>query len=117
VRRRAAIARLSEQQILSRLATSDADTAARALRRYRAWRAALDRHAGAKEQRALRRGWERARDEAMIALAVEELTATADSSSAVRAPSLRSSTRLEEGLLRRALATYATHHTNDAADR
>jgi len=76
VRRRSATAKLSEKEIVSRLALLDADVAARALRRHRAWREAVSRHAGVKEQRALRRAWERARDEAMMALGIAEMAAS-----------------------------------------
>jgi DNA-binding GntR family transcriptional regulator len=57
--------------VLAKLAASNRDLAARALRRHRAWRDAVERGAGARAQRSLRRAWERARDDALIALAAE----------------------------------------------
>jgi hypothetical protein len=62
---------LTEEMVLARLAASDQELAARALRRHRAWRDAVERGAGARAQRSLRRAWERARDEALIAIATE----------------------------------------------
>jgi hypothetical protein len=66
---------LTEDTILARLAASDHELAARALRRHRAWREAVEQRAGAKSQRTLRRAWERARDDALIALAATEISA------------------------------------------
>jgi hypothetical protein len=63
---------LTEEAILARLAASDHQLAARARERHRAWREAVERGASAKTQRMLRRAWERARDEALIALAAAE---------------------------------------------
>jgi hypothetical protein len=63
---------LTEDIILARLAASDDDLAARALRRHRAWREAVEFGTSAKAQRSLRRAWERARDEALIALSAGE---------------------------------------------
>ncbi len=60
--------------VLARFAVSDDDLAARALRRHRAWREAVERGASAKAQRSLRRAWERARDEALIALSAREIS-------------------------------------------
>jgi hypothetical protein len=60
--------------VLARLAASDDDLAARALRRHRAWREAVELGTSAKAQRSLRRAWERARDEALIALSVGEIS-------------------------------------------
>lgn len=54
--------------VIARLAAADHELAVRALRRRRAWRDAVERGAGAKEQRALRRAWQRARDEGLVAL-------------------------------------------------
>jgi hypothetical protein len=54
--------------VMARLAAADHELAVRALRRHRAWRDAVERGASAKEQRALRRSWQRARDEALVAL-------------------------------------------------
>ena len=62
---------LTEEMVLAKLAASDHELAARALRRYRAWREAVDRGAGARAQRSLRRAWERGRDEALIAIAAQ----------------------------------------------
>jgi hypothetical protein len=59
--------------VLARLAASDDDLAARALRRHRACREAVERGASAKAQRSLRRAWERARDEALIARSAGEI--------------------------------------------
>jgi hypothetical protein len=56
--------------VLARLAASDHGLAARALRRHRAWREAAERGASARTQRTLRRAWQRARDDALIALSV-----------------------------------------------
>ena len=61
--------------VLARLAAIDHGLAARALRRHRAWREAVERGASAKAQRSLRRAWERARDDALIALGAAEMSA------------------------------------------
>jgi len=66
--------------ILARLAATDHDLAARALRRHRAWREAVERRAGAKAQRTLRRAWERARDDALIARSAAEMSPPNDAS-------------------------------------
>jgi len=71
---------LTEEAILARLAATDHELAARALCRHRAWRGAVERGAGGKAQRSLRRAWERARDDALIALGVGELSAPSDAS-------------------------------------
>jgi hypothetical protein len=63
---------LTERMVLARLAASEHELAARALRRHRAWQQAVEEGAGARAQRSLRRAWERARDDALIALATEE---------------------------------------------
>jgi hypothetical protein len=63
---------LTEDMVLARLAASGHDLAARALRRHRAWRESVERGTSAKAQRCLRRAWERARDEALIALSAGE---------------------------------------------
>jgi hypothetical protein len=60
--------------ILARLAASDHELAARALRRHRAWREAVEQGNTAKGQRSLRRAWERARDDALIAISVAGMT-------------------------------------------
>jgi hypothetical protein len=73
---------LTEDMVLERLAASDHELAARALRRHRAWREAVERGAGARAQRALRRAWERARDEALIAIATETPRSDASARSA-----------------------------------
>jgi hypothetical protein len=65
---------LTEDMVLARLAASDDDLAARALRRHRAWRDAVERGTSAKAQRSLRRAWERARDEALIAVSADEIS-------------------------------------------
>jgi hypothetical protein len=66
--------------ILARLAASDHELAARALCRHRAWRDAVERSASGKAQRTLRRAWERARDEALIALSIAEMSPPSDAS-------------------------------------
>jgi hypothetical protein len=65
---------LTEDMVLARLAASDHDLAVRALRRHRAWRESVERGTSAKAQRSLRRAWERARDEALIALNAGEIS-------------------------------------------
>jgi hypothetical protein len=60
--------------ILARLADSDHELAVRALRRHRAWREAVEQGASARGQRTLRRAWERARDEALVALGAAEMS-------------------------------------------
>jgi hypothetical protein len=70
---------LTQDMVLARLAASDDDLAACALRRHRAWREAVERGAGAKARRSLRRAWERARDEALIALSAGEISSPSDS--------------------------------------
>ncbi len=59
---------LTEEMVLALLAATDHDLATRALRRHRAWKDAVERGAGPRAQRSLRRAWERARDEALIAI-------------------------------------------------
>ena len=71
---------LTEEMVLARLAAIDHDLAARALRRHRAWREAVERGASAKAQRSLRRAWERARDDALIALGAAEMSAPSGAS-------------------------------------
>jgi hypothetical protein len=71
---------LTEDMILARLAATDHELAARALCRHRAWREAVERGASGKAQRTLRRAWERARDDALIALSVAELSAPSGAS-------------------------------------
>lgn len=65
---------LTEDMVLARLAASDDDSAARALRRHRAWRKEVELGISAKAQRSLRRAWERARDEALIAVSAAEIS-------------------------------------------
>lgn len=65
---------LTEDMILARLAASDHELAVRALRRYRAWREAVERGTSARGQRTSRRAWERARDEALLALVAAEIS-------------------------------------------
>jgi hypothetical protein len=90
--------------VLGRLAVSDDDLAARALRRHRAWREAVERGASAKAQRSLRRAWERARDEALIALSAGE------------SPSPSASTRSNTAPLdQRALLASASRHVDTAS--
>jgi hypothetical protein len=95
---------LTEGMVLGRLAVSDDDLAARALRRHRAWREAVERGASAKAQRSLRRAWERARDEALIALSAGE------------SPSPSASTRSNTAPLdQRALLASASRHVDTAS--
>jgi hypothetical protein len=56
--------------VLARLAGADDELARRALRRHRAWRDAVQHGVSPRGQRALRRAWERSRDEALIALSI-----------------------------------------------
>jgi hypothetical protein len=71
---------LTEDQILARLAAADHELAARALRRQRAWREAVEQGASAKTQRTRRRAWERARDDALVALSLAEMAAASGAS-------------------------------------
>jgi hypothetical protein len=73
MRRRRLTAGLTEEMVLAWLADADHELAVRALRRHRAWRTAVDRGAGPRAQRVLRRAWERARDEALVALSAAEI--------------------------------------------
>jgi hypothetical protein len=66
---------LTEDKILARLAAADHELAARALRRRQAWHEAVEQGASPKAQRALRRAWERARDDALVALSLAEISA------------------------------------------
>jgi hypothetical protein len=56
--------------VLARLADTDHELALCALRRHRAWRDAVARGVSPRGQRALRRAWERSRDQALIALSI-----------------------------------------------
>jgi hypothetical protein len=71
-RRRRPFAHVTEEFVLARLAGADEESAARALRRHEVWRQAVDDGSSRQSKRALRRAWERARDEALIALSVAE---------------------------------------------
>ena len=71
---------LTEDVILARLAAADDEFAMRALRRYGAWREAVERDTSPRGQRTLRRAWERARDEALLALTAAELGARTEPS-------------------------------------
>jgi hypothetical protein len=66
--------------VLTRLAGADHELASRALRRHRAWRDAVERGVSPRGQRALRRAWERSRDEALIALSVARTSPSGDAS-------------------------------------
>jgi hypothetical protein len=83
MRRRRPTAGLTEELLLARLASADDELAARALRRHRSWRQAVDDGVGARGQRALRRAWERARDDALIALGAREVMQSRHSGSRV----------------------------------
>lgn len=69
-RRRRPTAGLSEEMVLARLIHADHVLAARALRRHDDWRRAVERDATSSTKRTLRRAWERARDQALVALDV-----------------------------------------------
>lgn len=59
---------MSEKMVLAQLIRTDHSLAARALRRHDALQQAVDRGATPATKRTLRRAWERARDEALVAL-------------------------------------------------
>src|SRR5687767_2180213 len=71
-RRRRPLAGLTDEMVLARLAGNDDEFAARALHRHHAWRQAVEAGSSSQSKRTLRRAWERARDEALIALSVAE---------------------------------------------
>ena len=67
-RRQRPTAGLSEKMLLARLTRTNHALAARALRRHDTWQQAVERGATSATKRTLRRAWERARDEALVAL-------------------------------------------------
>jgi hypothetical protein len=48
---------MTEERVLTTLAAADDELSARALRRHRAWREAVDASAGPKAEQCLRRAW------------------------------------------------------------
>ena len=68
------MAGLPDEMVLALLADADQEFAVRALRRHEAWRQAVQHGSSSRCKRSLRRAWERARDEALIAVTLEVRT-------------------------------------------
>jgi hypothetical protein len=95
---------MTEEIVLARLMDAERELASRALRRHRVWREAVERGASARAQRALRRSWERARDDALIELGVAQTSARPKPATARRTTQ---ATRARSGATRPAKRTSA----------